>query len=70
VYVGKNDTGLPYEEGTWFAVPLRTNGFGVGIIARMKADEKGGIDIGPCVDKGAMEVVIASNYRAISCNVK
>jgi len=25
---------LPYREGTWFAVPLRSGGFGTGIIAR------------------------------------
>jgi hypothetical protein len=32
---------LPYREGTWFAVPLETGGYGVGIVARM--DGKGGI---------------------------
>jgi hypothetical protein len=26
-----------YEEGTWFAVPLRTSGFAIGVIARKKA---------------------------------
>jgi len=26
---------LPYEEGTWFAVPLRDGGYGVGIVARI-----------------------------------
>lgn len=26
---------LPYEEGTWFAVPLRDRGFGVGVVARI-----------------------------------
>ena len=26
---------LPYKEGTWFAVPLRDGGYGVGIVARM-----------------------------------
>jgi hypothetical protein len=26
---------LPYPEGTWFAVPLRTNGFAVGVLARV-----------------------------------
>ena len=25
---------LPYENGTWFAVPLRTGGFAIGIVAR------------------------------------
>ncbi|HQZ15389.1 MAG TPA: immunity 26/phosphotriesterase HocA family protein [Vicinamibacteria bacterium] len=25
---------LPYEEGDWFAVPLRNRGFGVGVVAR------------------------------------
>jgi hypothetical protein len=25
---------LPYREGTWFAVPLRTSGFAVGMVAR------------------------------------
>src|SRR5262245_62007255 len=25
---------LPYEEGTWFAVPLRQGGYGVGRVAR------------------------------------
>ncbi|MGI8854722.1 MAG: immunity 26/phosphotriesterase HocA family protein [Thermomicrobiales bacterium] len=30
---------LPYQEGDWFAVPLRDGGFGVGIVARM--DGKG-----------------------------
>jgi hypothetical protein len=29
---------LPYREGTWFAVPLRTNGYGVGIVARLSGD--------------------------------
>ena len=27
---------LPYSEGDWFAVPLRTGGFGVGLIARAR----------------------------------
>ena len=26
---------LPYNEGTWFAVPLRTTGYGIGIVTRM-----------------------------------
>lgn len=26
---------LPYKEGDWFAVPLRTQGYGVGRVARM-----------------------------------
>ena len=30
---------LPYSEGTWFAVPLRNGGFGVGVVAR--ASRKG-----------------------------
>ena len=25
---------LPYREGTWFGIPLRVEGFGVGLIAR------------------------------------
>jgi hypothetical protein len=32
---------LPYEEGDWFAVPLRDYGYGVGIAARV--DGKGGV---------------------------
>ena len=41
-------TVLPYAEGTWFAVPLRTGGFGVGIVARVNADESGGIVVAYC----------------------
>ncbi|WP_198432657.1 immunity 26/phosphotriesterase HocA family protein [Burkholderia ubonensis] len=26
---------LPYSEGTWFAVPLRTGGYAIGVVARM-----------------------------------
>ncbi|MFA8388805.1 immunity 26/phosphotriesterase HocA family protein [Burkholderia ubonensis] len=26
---------LPYSEGTWFAVPLRTSGYAIGVVARM-----------------------------------
>lgn len=26
---------LPYHEGSWFAVPLRTSGYAVGVVARM-----------------------------------
>jgi hypothetical protein len=26
---------LPYTEGTWFAVPLRDGGYGVGVVSRM-----------------------------------
>lgn len=26
---------LPYQEGTWFVVPLRDGGFAVGVVARM-----------------------------------
>jgi hypothetical protein len=37
---------LPYIESTWFAVPLRNEGFAVGVVARMKADLKGGIALG------------------------
>ena len=29
---------LPYREGTWFAVPLRTNGFALGVVARLDGD--------------------------------
>jgi hypothetical protein len=29
---------LPYKEGTWFAVPLRSGGYGLGIVARLKGD--------------------------------
>ena len=25
---------LPYDEGTWFAVPLRTSGYAIGLLAR------------------------------------
>lgn len=32
---------LPYREGTWFAVPLQTNGYAVGVVARM--DGRGGV---------------------------
>jgi hypothetical protein len=35
---------LQYGEGTWFAVPLRTGGFGVGRIVR--ANAKAGIHLG------------------------
>lgn len=35
---------LPYEEGTWFAVPLRTGGYGIGLIAR--AAKKGAVLLG------------------------
>ena len=31
---------LPYREGTWFAVPLRQGGFGVGVVARATAKGK------------------------------
>lgn len=30
---------LPYRDGTWFAVPLRTAGYGIGVVAR--CDGKG-----------------------------
>lgn len=29
---------VPYEDGTWFAVPLRDGGYGTGIVARHSAD--------------------------------
>ncbi|WP_081752729.1 immunity 26/phosphotriesterase HocA family protein [Kallotenue papyrolyticum] len=32
---------LPYQEGDWFAVPLRTGGYALGLIARV--DGKGGV---------------------------
>lgn len=35
---------LPYEEGTWFAVPLRSGGHGVGVVAR--ATKKGKVLLG------------------------
>lgn len=35
---------LPYEEGTWFAVPLRSGGYGVGVVAR--ATKKGEVLLG------------------------
>jgi hypothetical protein len=35
-----------YREGTWFAVPLRSGGFGLGMVARLKADSHGGVGIG------------------------
>ncbi len=31
---------LPYREGTWFGVPLRQGGFGVGVVARATAEGK------------------------------
>lgn len=27
---------LPYREGSWFAVPLRTGGYALGVVARMR----------------------------------
>lgn len=35
-----------YPEGTWFAVPLRTGGFAVGIIARLKKMRGGKMILG------------------------
>lgn len=35
---------LPYKEGTWFAVPLRTSGFATGVVARSSPD--GGVLLG------------------------
>lgn len=32
---------LPYREGTWFAVPLRSDGYAIGVAARI--DGRGGI---------------------------
>lgn len=32
---------LPYRDGTWFAVPLRTSGYGLGLVARH--DGRGGV---------------------------
>lgn len=29
---------LPYREGTWFAIPLRPNGFAIGCVARYSGD--------------------------------
>jgi hypothetical protein len=29
---------VPYEDGTWFAVPLRNGGFGTGVVARHSRD--------------------------------
>lgn len=31
---------LPYAEGTWFAVPLKAGGFGVGVVARASRSGK------------------------------
>lgn len=31
---------LPYHEGTWFAVPLRSGGFGLGRVTRMAPEGK------------------------------
>lgn len=42
----KRHSVIPYEEGTWFAVPLRNRGFGTGVVVRMKADQLGGICVG------------------------
>ena len=39
-----NSLSLPYSTGTWFAVPLVKNGFGVGVVAR--ASSKGKIFLG------------------------
>src|ERR1051325_3513522 len=30
---------LPYKEGTWFAIPLRSGGYAAGVIARHAPDE-------------------------------
>lgn len=34
---------IKYTEGQWFAVPLRTNGYGIGIIVRGEYKTKGGL---------------------------
>lgn len=34
---------LPYSEGSVFAVPLRSGGFGIGVVARVAADDSGGV---------------------------
>jgi len=31
---------LPYREGSWFAVPLRQGGFGLGLVARATEEGK------------------------------
>jgi hypothetical protein len=31
---------LPYREGTWFAVPLKSGGYGIGVVARMGPNGK------------------------------
>lgn len=31
---------LPYREGTWFAVPLKRGGYGLGLVARATAEGK------------------------------
>lgn len=41
-----------YREGEWFAVPLRTNGYGLGVVAR--ASRRGvilGYFFGPCFER-------------------
>lgn len=34
---------LPYQEGDWFAVPLRSDGYAVGVVARITKSYAGGI---------------------------
>jgi hypothetical protein len=34
---------LPYSEGSVFAVPLRSGGYGVGVVARVSADDSGAV---------------------------
>lgn len=34
---------LPYSEGSVFAVPLRSSGFAVGVVARVSGDNSGGV---------------------------
>ncbi len=38
-----NDKMIRYSEGQWFAVPLRTNGYALGIIVRGSSKTKGGL---------------------------
>ena len=49
-------TKLPYQNGTWFLVPLRRGGYGLGIVARH--NRKGGVFgyfFGPKLDTSALE---------------
>src|SRR5829696_9606591 len=53
---------LPYEEGDWFAVPLRDYGYGVGIVARM--DGKGGV-LGYFFEPRRIEVPVLDDLDAL-----